>query len=177
MGQEMSAAEGSWEIPEGQPQPLRHAAAGSEREQCHLRVCGFEVRRWSVFPTGSKQVRVLGERSLRVKGPGPQFLMRPAEGARGPTAAPHRARRGRCPPGTHIWGRTEAREASPTRRGGRADLTQGNPERDLLYLETLEGPGCVQRLGRKIARPDHLWAGAKALGPDCRGWPGQPRCL
>lgn len=59
------AAEGSWEIPEGQPQPLRHGAAGSESEQSHLRVFGFEVRRWSEFPTGSKQVRVLGGRSLR----------------------------------------------------------------------------------------------------------------
>lgn len=89
VGQKMSAAEGSWEIPEGRPQPLRHGAAGSEREQCHLRVCRFKVRRWSEFPTGSKQVRVLGGRSLRRQGARATV---PDEAGRG------RARTDRCSP-------------------------------------------------------------------------------
>lgn len=89
VGWEMSAVEGSWEIPEGQPQPLRHGAGGSEREQSHLRVSGLELRQWGKLPTASKQVWVLGGRSRRRQG---ATAAVPDEAGRG------RARTDRCSP-------------------------------------------------------------------------------
>lgn len=104
---------------------------GLEREQSHLRVSGLELRQWSKLPTASKG-GVLGGRSRRRHGPRPV----PDEAGRGRARTDRcsAARRGLCPPRTHVTGRTGAHEASPTRRAGEAHLTQGKRERDLLIL-------------------------------------------